>query len=883
MLFASPILLAVCLYGLGGDEGRQPRRRPAESVGGTADFFVAPNGNDAWSGTLAAPNSTNSDGPVASVARAQILVRNLIRSNPSQPITVMLRGGTYYLPLSSTSPGTLKFTSSDSGTSTMSVTWENYPGETPVLSGGVPVGKGGLGLTWTNVSGSLWQVQLPSGTLPFEYLFYNGERRLRARLQSSTGVGYYMQGGVCHDTQTNRTVATSLCNLGTFLRIVETPATGANASCQSVANPAGGPAKCLDRFGYNPGDPVAAWANLNPSGSACGGAANGYPIGDIELTIFESWTVEVMRLSCVDTTNHIIYLTGKMQGGGSNGIGANTYSSFGPTAGHRYMVENVKDAFTAAQSAGQAGLWFLDRSTSPWTLNYLAQSGENPNTDPVVIAHLQPVSSIGGSLVSASGLNYVTFRGITFEVDNYVPPAAGFSSDINNESTLPEAFDCENCQQVTFDSITIRHTSASGILIASVSGTSGPPASNDVIENSAFYDIGDSGIRIGHKPAANDSSSNVAQNVTVRNNIVQGYSRVFPAGEGIAQSNGHDMSYLHNEINDGYHAGIAVCTTQCTPYTANGHNILSQYNHIWNVLQGLTSDIGSVYYNTGGSTGAGAGNQILNNLVHDTTDSSIIDIVNGVRVSGSAYGGEGIYLDSGSAGVDVENNVVYHMSAHATLVTGGPGLGQPASTFNNNIFAYAIEAMFEENLPWVIQGCASPSLRVRFTNNIFYFDRDDSSNPSFYVNTGCAYSCGLNFNQFQNFQGNLYWRSDGKFSSYAKGFHVLTKAPSDPSLCENAANPNQSWTFLTFPQWQGGTPPNGIPAAMNEDANGTVTVNPNFGSTGQATDYLLSTNLVPGFDYTKTNDTIQHAGRNNPVIMPPPVPETFPTYAYTSF
>ena len=341
-----------------------------------------------------------------------------------------------------------------------------------------------------------------------------------------------------------------------------------------------------------------------------------------------------------------------------------------------------------------------------------------------------------------------------------------------------------------------------------------------------------------------------------------------------------DATFSNNDITDGYHAGISVCTTTCSPYTANAHNIVSQYNHIWNVMQGLTSDGDTLYYNVGGPAGAGTGNKIFNNLVHDTTDSSIVDTINGVRVAGSAYGGEGIYLDNMSAGVDVENNVVYRMSAHTALMSVGPAAGEPANTFNNNIFAYGKEAMFEENLAWAQSGCASPSLRVNFTNNIFYFDLSDSA--GFYVMEGCPWSCGLNYNQFQNFQGNLYWRTDGGFAAYGRGFHVATRAPTDATTCAGDGSAG-SWTFLTFAEWQDGTPPNGMPAAMNEDTGGTVTVNPGFGATGQPGDYMLVSNPIPGFDYTKTNDTILRAGRNNPALMPPAVPETFPTYHYTSF
>ena len=46
----------------------------------SADLYVSPRGNDQWSGTLAAPKADGSDGPVATVERAQKLVRELRRA-----------------------------------------------------------------------------------------------------------------------------------------------------------------------------------------------------------------------------------------------------------------------------------------------------------------------------------------------------------------------------------------------------------------------------------------------------------------------------------------------------------------------------------------------------------------------------------------------------------------------------------------------------------------------------------------------------------------------------------------------------------------------------------------------------------------------------------
>jgi len=841
---------------------------------GNADFYVSPLGNDSWSGKLDCPNQANTDGPFASVARAQQAVEAILPGR-NTPVSVMVREGTYYLLSSPTNPGTLNFTSADSGTSSATVTWENYPDEVPVISGGVPVSG------WTNVSGNLWQVNLPANTQPFEYLFYNGERRLRSRLQSSSGVGYYMKSGSCISTVTGQVVDTGMCNLGTFLRVAsEVAPTGANAGCPSVTNGDGSLSKCLDRFHYNPDDPIAQWANLNPAnGNPCKlSPAGQYPAGDIEVTMFDAWTSDIMRVSCVDTSAHIIYFTAATQGRDGS-----QYYLFGPVAGHRYVVENARDGFNAEQAAGQGGVWFLDRSTTPWTLSYLANSGENPNTDTVVIPQLggeipgAPATDyFGASLLLASNLNYVTFSGLTFEVDDFVPSATGFNNDANSEYPVPQAIDCESCQNVTFDGVTVRHTSGSAILLAGSGGNSGAPANNDFIQNSAFYDLGSSGVRVGRNPSGGDRPQFVPENIMVQNNIIQGYARVFPDGEGIAIGNGHDLTFQHNDVTDGYHAGISVCTNGCSSYqmSANGVNLITQYNHIWNVMGGITSDGGALYYATGGQNGAGSGNQILNNLIHDVNDASTIDI----NMSGSGYGAHGIYLDTRSSGIDVENNVIYRVASSGLVMTDAPSDGAPANTFNNNIVAYARRSMYAEQNPWP-ENCTNTALRVSLAHNIFYFDQDDTS--GFYAIAGCTDSCGMAYNKYQSYQNNLYWRTDGKFASYDKAFHLLTTPPppSQASSCSQVQNP--AYTFLTFAQWQNSSPQiNGKALSVQEDSSGTASVDPGFGKTGEAGDFLLPDAPVSSFNYNETNNTINSAGRTNPVIQPPTVTETFPTYAY---
>ena len=223
-------------------------------------------------------------------------VEERLAAHPGRAITVMLRSGTYYLPLSPTHPGTLHFIAADSGTANAPVTWTNYPGETPIISGGEPIGRGGLGLTWHNVSGSLWQVQLPAAqelsnicSITDSAVCGRGCNPIPPPASATTCVRARVI-----PPRTRSWLSAEQCSLGTYLRMADTVApTGANAGCPSASDNSGARPRCLDRFKYSPEDPVTNWANLNPDGSACGGRANAYPKGDIEIAIFESWTMQL--------------------------------------------------------------------------------------------------------------------------------------------------------------------------------------------------------------------------------------------------------------------------------------------------------------------------------------------------------------------------------------------------------------------------------------------------------------------------------------------------------------------------------------------------------------------------------------------------------------
>jgi len=144
-------------------------------------FIVSPDGDDTWSGRLAEPALARTDGPFATLSRAQQAVRAARATRKDASIAVLVRGGTYEL------EAPLVFESVDSGRPGAPVTWSAWPGERPVVSGGVRLSG------WGVVRGR-WHLVLPQvarGEWTFAQLFVNGGRRFRPRLPRT---GYFTAG-----------------------------------------------------------------------------------------------------------------------------------------------------------------------------------------------------------------------------------------------------------------------------------------------------------------------------------------------------------------------------------------------------------------------------------------------------------------------------------------------------------------------------------------------------------------------------------------------------------------------------------------------------------------------------------------------------------------
>ncbi|MBZ5564910.1 MAG: right-handed parallel beta-helix repeat-containing protein [Acidobacteriia bacterium] len=246
-------------------------------------FYVATDGNDAWSGRQEYANDRKTDGPFATLARARDAIRQLkAHGKLDAPVEVRVAGGVYTL----TEP--LIFTPDDSGTAKNPIVYAAKFGEAPVVSGGREIrqrrplsNKDGFArpelLHGKRPTEQLlgWVAILPEvkqGNWFFHEVFVNGQRRQRAR---SPNTGFYFTDGQI-----------------------------------SAANPA--------QFKYRGEDIRPEWAKQ----------------GDVEVVALQKWAEFRLPIKVVDESAHTVTLAQKRQ-------------EWGEDKNVRYWIENTRDALDA--------------------------------------------------------------------------------------------------------------------------------------------------------------------------------------------------------------------------------------------------------------------------------------------------------------------------------------------------------------------------------------------------------------------------------------------------------------------------------------------------------------------------------------------------------
>jgi len=158
------LLIALCMGWCASGNAAEPMQ---------GDFYVAQDGRDDGPGTA--------ERPFATPARARDAVREKIAAGLDGDLTVLIRGGTYFLDVP------LVFGSQDSGSEEHSITYAAWGEKTPLLSGGRPLNG------WRSSGKKLWTIDLPqvkAGKWHFRQLFVEGRRAVRARSPNKNAEEY---------------------------------------------------------------------------------------------------------------------------------------------------------------------------------------------------------------------------------------------------------------------------------------------------------------------------------------------------------------------------------------------------------------------------------------------------------------------------------------------------------------------------------------------------------------------------------------------------------------------------------------------------------------------------------------------------------------------
>ncbi len=329
---------------------------PPERVWYRADFYVAANGNDAWSGRLPTPNYAGTDGPFATIHRARDALRPLThpRHTSLGKFVVLIRGGTYPL------DGPLVFRAEDSGSASAPIVYAAYPGESPVFTGARPIAG------WTPGEGGVWTARVPDlaarpparpatpppAALPpapagrawvFHQLWVGDRRRPRARTPNA---GFLVTDGplpAFAEPQKHRD--TLAAKLG---------------------------------FRYKAGD-LARWEGLE----------------EVNVVAFHAWTTSRHWIKKLDEAKREVTLT------------APSVWPFGYwERQQRYYVENHRAALDAP------GEWFLDTKTR--TLHYWPMAGDDLYRAVVMAPVTAELVRFDGDPAGGRTVHHITLRGLSF-------------------------------------------------------------------------------------------------------------------------------------------------------------------------------------------------------------------------------------------------------------------------------------------------------------------------------------------------------------------------------------------------------------------------------------------------------------------------------------
>ena len=785
-------------------------------------YYVSPAGNDTWSGTLDSPNETGTDGPFATLTAARDAVRKLKAAGPlAAPVEVRLRGGVYR------PDAMLTLGPQDSGTPECPVSYLASPGETPVISGGVPI------TGFQPWRGEILVADLP-GDLPpdayFRSLFVDGERMIRARYPNYVAEDPHRKGFLYVRPDCFGEAVGAMHNQGDWLEWdAEIPAGGqfsvwllyAHGMKQlgredmggqtSIAADGGAPVPLMnlpDTGGWRD----FRWVNSATLDISAGkhtlrwrnDKGGGYNIDAIILTDDPNWAPDGWKRPPVAEGRHIVTIQGEdyrvcegLQIVKCGGLSASSKTSF------PFLAGTAKPSW-ANEADAEVHVW-------PSSPNSCRAFNEIAKLDAVdEIAGTITISGKEAATEVCSGDRYFV-ENILEELDSpgewyldrsarrlYLWPKSPLTADSQviapRLTRLIELVGTKEqpVEHVRISGLTLQETDYTpddGFVmygackdgVITLRDTANITVSDCVIRNigkAAIHSDGDRanrfvGNEIGFGAEGGIYLLNAPGGTVISDNHIHHMGWVYKHVAGVStRDQVHGALIAHNLVHEMPRWGISVGHTTST-------NNIVEYNHIHHV-NNETYDTGGLEV-TQHSRDHRTGSIFRHNLIHDTGGYSSM-------MGEDMWNSWGIYLDSFAGGFTVHGNVVYNTADGGLMIQGG----KDNKVFNN---------VFVNNGPRrqiLIAHFQANSSGTEFHHNIVAFDNPEST----------VIYCGRKAPEsVARWDENLYWLTTGD--------ELRVYLPGDEPYAR-WFRPLQAWRELGFDKQSMVTDPLFVDAANND-------------------------------------------------------------------
>jgi len=337
-------------------------------------------------------------------------------------------------------------------------------------------------------------------------------------------------------------------------------------------------------------------------------------IEDIQMCMFHFWNDEKLTVKNIDYENNLMEFTGASW--------MHLVENYDVGTGGRYYLDNVYEYLN------EPGEVYNDRENGK--LYYIPYYDDKIDDFKIFASTIDTLLIIDG-MNGSEEKNSLTMKNIGFvgsdwkNASRYQPQAA---SDVSASIQLL------NSSYIEFINCTFDHIGNYAVEIKTY-------VNNVTFDHCSVSDIGAGGFRISGANIV-PVTDEVPHDIIITDCEINGFGRVYKSAIGVLVQYAHDCIISHNEISDGFYSGMSIGWIWGYADHATS-NILVEKNHVYNIGQGLLTDMGGIY-----TLGVQPGTVIRGNLIHD--------------VNGYNYGGWAYYTDEGSSNILIEKNIGYNCS-----------------------------------------------------------------------------------------------------------------------------------------------------------------------------------------------------------------------------